>query len=197
MTPTTNQIRTASGKLVDPLYIQEKDVSIEDIAHALSHICRFNGHCSQFYSVAQHSLFVHEILKECSVEARLWGLLHDAAEAYMGDIPTPTKDRLTLAGQSAKFRTAEKFNLDEVRRALKLPTPGTAVDVADRMALDAEMHELFADVEAPNWYAKEFETQYTFAAILDMAPEDVREAFLNTFYRTYYEYSSSGVGVSK
>ena len=68
-------------------------IHIEDIAHALSHICRFNGHTNLFYSVAQHCLFI-ESLTVGTVGDRLSSLLHDAGEAYMCDIPAPLKPLL-------------------------------------------------------------------------------------------------------
>ena len=81
-------IQTISGKkfsLVDP---QPEDVCIEDVVAALTHIARFGGHARQFYSVAQHSVHVSDILPE---EHRFAGLLHDAPEAYYGDITRPLK----------------------------------------------------------------------------------------------------------
>lgn len=69
------------------------DVCIEDIAHALAHLCRFGGHCCRFYSVAEHSLRVMRALEASESDPRLllFALLHDASEAYLGDVVRPLK----------------------------------------------------------------------------------------------------------
>ena len=79
-------MHTFTGKfsLLDP---QPEDVNIDDIIHALSRICRFNGHCNHFYSVAQHSYLTSFLVNKDKYGA----LLHDAGEAYYGDIVTPLK----------------------------------------------------------------------------------------------------------
>ena len=86
----TGWIRTGVGRhfTYDP--VDPKQISIRDIAHALSHICRFNGHTNRFYSVAQHSLLVVQKMPG-SPREKLAALLHDAAEAYVCDIPSPMK----------------------------------------------------------------------------------------------------------
>lgn len=88
-------VLTISGRKVDLLDPQPASICIEDIAHALSLQCRFNGHCSAFYSVAQHCV-------ECSWIASpkfaLECLLHDAPEAYTGDIVRPLKELLAHEG---------------------------------------------------------------------------------------------------
>jgi hypothetical protein len=85
-------IRTFSGKYIDPLNPNPDLICIEDIAHSLSMQCRFGGHTRQFYSVAQHSVMCALKLPD---ELKLAGLLHDASEAYLMDIPSPVKRRLT------------------------------------------------------------------------------------------------------
>lgn len=75
-------ITTFTGKTVDPLNLKEEDICIEDIAHSLALINRFNGHSRFPISVAQHSVYVSRI----AVDHELEGLLHDAAEAYIGDM---------------------------------------------------------------------------------------------------------------
>lgn len=83
-----NYIYTYTGKkfyFTDP---QIEDIDIIDIAHSLSLQCRFNGHLPKFYSVAEHSWKISYRLPD---EFALWGLLHDAAEAYISDVPHPVK----------------------------------------------------------------------------------------------------------
>ncbi len=86
-------ILTYSGIEIDPLKPDEQKIAIVDIAHALSLLCRANGHVIRFYSVAQHSI-------NCAYEAMARGyekkvalgcLLHDASEAYISDITRPVK----------------------------------------------------------------------------------------------------------
>lgn len=88
---------TYSGLEFSPEIIKTENITIKDIAHALSMICRFNGHIKNFYSVAQHCMQVSDHLRELGFnnKIQLCGLLHDAAEAYLGDIPTPIKKTLS------------------------------------------------------------------------------------------------------
>jgi 5'-deoxynucleotidase YfbR-like HD superfamily hydrolase len=83
-----NFIRTFTGKKFDYLTASVDDIDIEDIANALSNVCRFNGHLPEFYSVAQHSVLCSLIVP---VEHAFEALMHDAAEAYVQDIPDPLK----------------------------------------------------------------------------------------------------------
>lgn len=86
--PTRTDIGTYGGGFFDVFNPRPEDLSMEAIAHALSLTCRWGGHCKEFYSVAQHSVLVADYLPK---ELALQGLLHDAAEAYMGDVPRPIK----------------------------------------------------------------------------------------------------------
>ncbi|MBE6906320.1 MAG: HD domain-containing protein [Ruminococcaceae bacterium] len=89
-------ITTASGMHFTPFSPRAEQIRIGDVAHALSNLCRANGHCRHFYSVAQHSI-------NCAREAAARGysrrvqlacLLHDASEAYLSDITRPVKQNM-------------------------------------------------------------------------------------------------------
>ena len=107
---------TYSGIEFSPEFLQIENVDIKDIAHALSRICRFNGHIKEFYSVAQHCIQVSNTLKDlgCNKKIQLCGLLHDAAEAYLGDLPTPIKKTLNdyvLLETQYRNTIFKRFNL--------------------------------------------------------------------------------------
>lgn len=91
-------IRTASGRTVQLLAPKPEDIVVADIARALSQQCRFLGHLVAFYSVAQHSVLVSRLVPQ---EDALEGLLHDAQEAYLGDVVSPLKHSAALAGYRA------------------------------------------------------------------------------------------------
>lgn len=91
ITGQTPYIRTHSGVMFDVTNPQIDDIHIEDIAHALSHLCRFGGHTPKFYSVAQHSYLCARM---APVKDQLVTLLHDASEAYLMDLPSPIKSVL-------------------------------------------------------------------------------------------------------
>ena len=84
-------IETSSGKKVHFLEPDPDSIDIEDIAYALSHIPRFNGHTSKFVSVAEHCWSGARYIQS---DLKLQMLLHDAAEAYLCDIPKPLKEFL-------------------------------------------------------------------------------------------------------
>lgn len=93
-----NIYTTHSGKVLDLDFVKPENVSIEDIAHSLSFQCRFNGHTKRFYSVAEHSIVLRDLVREESgiqnLNRRMAALLHDAAECYFGDITKPVREHI-------------------------------------------------------------------------------------------------------
>ena len=114
-------------------------VCIEDIAHSLSLQCRFNGHTTEFYSVAQPSLIVADIVRRETDDPRLalTGLLHDAPEAYLGDVVSPLK--CLLPGYKKFEQVVEKCIAD--RFSLPHPFP-KVIHTADVEALKGEFNSL-------------------------------------------------------
>lgn len=132
-----NFIQTYTGKKFDYLAATAGDVDIEDIANALSNICRFAGHLPEFYSVAQHSVLCSQIVPaEYAFEA----LMHDAAEAYVQDIPAPLKALLP------DYRQIEKQVDDLIRAKFGLPAEhAPVVKYADLTMLATERRDLEID----------------------------------------------------
>lgn len=137
----TNWIQTYSGRKFYPLSPRVGDIFIEDIAHSLSMLCRFNGHSRIFYSVAEHSVRVSKILPP---NLQLWGLLHDSAEAYLSDIPRPLKKNFR------EFREVEDALLEVIARrfGLSWPMPAEVVE-ADNRLLATEARDLMAPHPEP------------------------------------------------
>ncbi|MCC6580760.1 MAG: phosphohydrolase [Phycisphaeraceae bacterium] len=137
-------IQTYTGRQFFPLNPRAGDIDIADIAHALSLQCRFNGHCRCFYSVAEHSVRVSQV---APAKHALWGLLHDAAEAYLTDLPRPVKSQLPW------FSEQEDKLLDVLMRhfGLTMPPEGmpTEVKMADDTLLATEARDLMATPPAP------------------------------------------------
>lgn len=127
-------IQTYTGKQFFPLNPRKQDIDIRDIARSLSYLCRFNGHCTSFYSVADHCLRVSAILPD---NFALWGLLHDAAEAYISDVPRPVKAFVP------EFTELEEKILAVIAEVFSLPWPMPAeIRQADDRLLATEARDL-------------------------------------------------------
>lgn len=90
-------MQTFSGRAVYPLDLREEDIALIDIAHSLSMQCRYNGHSTQFYSIAEHSVHIAKALMADfnDPELAMAGLMHDASESYLTDIARPVKPFLS------------------------------------------------------------------------------------------------------
>lgn len=122
------------------------DVKITDIALSLSRICRFGGHTDKFYSVAQHSLLVSRLVPK---QYALEGLLHDAAEAYIGDIVAPLKQFLP------DYKAIEARIEAAIAKRFLLNTSTdckNAIKKADLQLLLTEKRDLF-NKETTDWAA--------------------------------------------
>lgn len=127
-------IQTFTGKQYWPIDPRPEDVDIRDIAHALSMLCRFGGHCLKFYSVAEHSVHIARWLyPRHGARVALCGLLHDATEAYVTDVPRPLKPFLN------GYKQTERQNWLAIAATIGLPaTLPASVKEADSGALADE-----------------------------------------------------------
>jgi hypothetical protein len=136
-------IATFTGRKFWPCDPQPEDICIEDVAHALSMLCRYTGHVREFYSVAQHSYMVSQIVP---LEDAKWGLLHDASEAYLNDISRPVKPALS------NYRELEETLMKMVAERFGLPWPiPDSIHHADKVMLATERRDLLPCPADHHW----------------------------------------------
>ena len=147
---------TRSGLAVDVERITAADVHWPDVSWSLSNLCRWNGHCTRFYSVAQHCCLAHDLLPK---DQAVHGLLHDAHEAFVGDIVRPVKEavgnyRVTSLQLQLDAAIYEAAGVDEPDEAAI-----EAVNRVDSMLLAAEARDLVAWSKAvQDWHAQRAES---------------------------------------
>lgn len=128
---------TYTGVRFYPMSAGPDDIVLRDIAHALAHTCRYNGMCKRFYSVAEHSVIVSQLVEERWAK---WGLMHDAAEAYLGDVIRPVKQGLP------QFKEAEARLLKQIAirfGLLPFSVEPKEVKYVDSKLLNTELEYLF------------------------------------------------------
>jgi hypothetical protein len=147
----SSAIQTFTGGFFDPLAPDAASIEPADIAHALAHHCRFGGHSRVFYSVAQHSCLVADAVgaRGGDAELMLAALLHDATEAYLGDLPHPLKHRSPLGDA---YRAAEERLRVAIARRFEIPAETPAeVKAVDRALLATERAALMRPSANGDW----------------------------------------------
>lgn len=168
-TQTKTSIGLADGSFFCFENPESHDFPIELIAHSLSKLCRFNGHCKRFYSVAEHSVLVSRILPP---HLQLVGLLHDASEAYVGDMPSPLKRMIP------QYKEIEERVQAAMAKRHGLPYPFPyEIHEADKAVYRAERSQI-AGGEDNLWYTEFTDAKVT---VTGMQPKDAEQFFLSTY----------------
>ena len=178
-------MQTFTGRAYWPADPHQREVRIEDIAHSLSMQCRYGGHSSLFYSVAEHSVYVSRLVPP---EHALVGLLHDATEAYCSDVPRPLKPFLS------NYADLEELNWGAIAAAFDLDfeIPACVMDVDRRLCL-TEMKQLMKEPPMPLG----IEGEAPNVRIYCREPDDAKRVFLDRFSqlwgdRLMVRYPSAG-----
>lgn len=171
-TYTDDWIETYSGGKFYIHNLEESDINIEDIAHSLSNLCRFNGHTKEFYSVAQHSVIVSYM---CNLEEALEGLLHDATEAYLGDLSKPFKETTEYGKHYKVIEDRLALHIEKVFGINSCSQH--SIKIADVKALLMEKRDLMGDVP---W---EWSVDWDIPSdiIIPLPPKESKELFLNRY----------------
>jgi len=145
-------LQTVSGRFVNPFDPDPEQIEIADITRARANTCRFGGHCRSFYSVAQHSVIVSELVEQRGGDPEdvFAALMHDAAEAYLGDMPHRLKHRSVL-GEA--FKQAEKDLERALQARFKIKPDVPEIKRADRALLATERRAFSAE----DWHWPELE----------------------------------------
>lgn len=164
-----------------PFDPRPEEVHIEDIAHALSMIVRFNGHVDRFYSVAEHSVYVSMNVR--GINSKRWGLMHDASEAYIGDVVRPIKKAKEFGNKfdevEAKVHAAiaKRFGLHD-----RIPD---AVHKMDNIICATEKRDLIAGSKP--WSSMPDPLQNFEIPAREIGPTEAKTMFLRRFYELFEE----------
>lgn len=168
-------IQTHSGKRVDMTDLRDDSLDIDDIAHSLAHQARYNGHGRIFYSVAEHCVLMADWILAETGDAQIAyaGLMHDASEAYISDIPKPFKRFLT------NYHELEHRFMEAIARVYGFTYPlPSIVKVADsRIVLD-ERVKLFETIRADWTWAS---SEPLGVEISGLEPEAAKRLFLERY----------------
>lgn len=152
-----------------PMDPRPDEIHLIDIAHALSNICRYGGHCERFYSVAEHCVHTSRIVR-VGIEAE--ALMHDASEAYLADLPRPIKRALP------DYKVAEaKWEIAIARRFGLFQHLPPAVKTADNQMLRIEARAIMKDPPAA-WYMEDIPEPTVVVQIQCWRPEEAKYKFL-------------------
>jgi hypothetical protein len=137
-------LQTVSGRWVNPFDPDPNQLDAGDIARALANQCRFGGHSRVFYSVAQHSVILSDLVEQRGgdVEDAFAALMHDATEAYLGDMPHPIKHRSTLG---AAFKEAEDHLGRAIRARFRIKADVPEIKRVERALLATESRAFSAE----------------------------------------------------
>lgn len=160
-----------SGAWFDFCAPSASQFTIDDVAHGLANICRYSGQCNRFYSVAEHSLLVSEVAEGFEYEA----LLHDAAEAFLGDITRPLKQMLP----EYKKIEAEVENAIFSRFGIEGKIP-PEVKRADLRVLAAEQQQIMP-CDTDSWL-KNQDIRPAPVTICHLSPDQAKQAWLERFH---------------
>jgi uncharacterized protein len=170
-------LQTVSGRWVNPFDPDPDQLDAGDIARALANQCRFGGHSRVFYSVAQHSVIVSELVEQRGGDAEdvFAALMHDASEAYLGDMPHPIKHRSSLG---AAFKAAEDHLEAALRERFRIKADVPEIKRADRALLATERRAFSAE----GWHWPELEgVEPLELELTAVAPDEAAQAFAQRY----------------
>ncbi|PPQ17945.1 phosphohydrolase [Bradyrhizobium sp. AC87j1] len=157
------------GRQFWPMDPRPDEVFIDDIAHALSLLCRFGGHCLRFYSVAEHCVLLSRAAPR---PHKMWALLHDASEAYLVDVPRPLKPFLDGYGEAEN----KIMRAIAVRYRLHLGMPEQVKHLDRAILMDERLQNM---AEAPIAWSTDMRPLGVHLQF--WSPERARAEFLATF----------------
>jgi uncharacterized protein len=181
MPDLTGRIELYRGGFLDFEEPDPNEITLEDVAHGLSYICRYTGQTKHFYSVAEHAVLVSNRLKwiGCDLYTQWEGLHHDNAEAFVGDVNRPLKDLLEPEFKEIELRVWQAVNI-----ALDLqiiPPQDQEVKAADNWALSAEAYALLPS-KGINWFSWGLWTQPERAPIGCYSPINAKALWLARYH---------------